>query len=202
METIICVHDKQTLSEFMDQNFKYREGKRYLTIAENVRRIAENDFHTVCQVRGDGNCFIYACIAYLFSTRNLEMFITILMPYCNEIDLALLLNDPSSFIKDATTMQHIAEHLRTLIALNWNNECDIEYCMNVNAIDGYARNIAMNLLGIEEVECYSLHPEEDEPFMRKTKITPKKDLREDIDGKWKVYLLSIYGYTHYNALFK
>ena len=198
---ILCSKPKKTLCSLVSEYHK--DGEYYHTITHNASYIMSKGFVNVIDVRGDGNCLIYSILVYLRHTRDINVFMTTILPFCNEHITAQLISSPDTVLSDATSMKHIADQVRNYILLHWDYKGSSEYHMNNHAVDGLAREMTMRLLGVDELVCYSLCPDLGDPNVRVTKISPeKKDLRPDIDHKWTVNLLSPSGYTHYNALLR
>lgn len=196
---MFCVRPEVTMDDMLQKY--HRDGDYYPIIAKNVRYVKSSGFNRFIDVRGDGNCFIYAILVYLRHTRNINIFMTILLPFCNEAMLECLLTSVDKFMANCEYMHAVAYDIRNNIVINWDYIGVPEYHMNNNAIDGLAREMVMRLLGVDEIICYSLIPDNGEKEIRVMQISPNKsDLRPDIPHKWKVTLLSPSGYTHYGAL--
>lgn len=222
---LVCVRQEEPLDRIIKGTFT-SHGDYHDIVVKNVQMVSHAGFSRVADVRPDGNCFIYACIAYLQKTRDKNMFVTTLLPFCGRREVEHLLDNPVAFINNAIDMLHVAEQIRSEVLIKWTYKGDCEYHMNEHAIDGLARHMVMRLLGIDEVVCYSIIPDakdsyeyescrfrdsrpgagisnEREPSSRKTVISPTEiDLRPDIEHKWQVALLSLNGYSHYCALLR
>lgn len=200
---IVCARREKSIAALVEEYHLFEE--HYGTIVANAMRIVEDGFNRSIDVRGDGNCLIYAIIVYLFYTRNSNVFVTTLMPFCDENDHIVdqLVTSPGVLLKDSISMRHIADQIRNNIYLKWDYKGNSDFHMNERAIDGLARVMVMRLLGVEELVCYTLCPDKGDPLKRKDLVTPEKvDLRPDIEHKWQVTLLSPHGYTHYHALLR
>lgn len=200
---ILCARQEKSMAALVGEY--HPSGEHYGTIIANSTRIIGDGFTRVIDVRGDGNCLIYAIIVYLRYTRDINMFVTTLMPFCDENSRVVdkLLTSPDDLLKDSISMRHIADQIRNHIYLKWDYKGNSEYHMDDRAVDGLAREMVMRLLGVEELVCYTLCPDKGDPLKRKTATSPgKADLRTDIEHKWQVTLLSPSGYTHYCALLR
>jgi hypothetical protein len=199
---LVCVRPEEPLDHLIGGTFT-PQGQHFDIVVRNVRRVASDGFTRMADVRGDGNCFIYACIAYLQKTRDKNVFATTLLPFCGRRETVHLLNDSVAFIRNATNMLHVAEQIRSEVLIRWTYKGECSYHMDEHAVDGLARHMVMRLLGIDEVVCYSIIPDEREPSFRKTVIPPTEpNLRPDIEHKWQVALLSLNGYSHYCVLLR
>lgn len=199
---LVCVRQEEPLDRIIKGTFT-SHGDYYDIVVKNVQLVSHAGFSRVADVRPDGNCFIYACIAYLQKTRDKNMFVTTLLPFCGRREVEHLLDNPVAFINNAIDMLHVAEQIRSEVLIKWTYIGDCEYHMNDRAIDGLARHMVMRLLGIDEVVCYSIIPDDEEPAFRKTVILPtERDLRPDIEHKWQVALLSLNGFSHYCVLLR
>lgn len=198
-----CVMKERQLSDLKNVYACCKGGHSILEM--NLDKVMQAGFSCMMDVKGDGNCLIYSIIAYLYHTRDVNIFVTTLLSFCDERVGAKLVENPKEILNDITCMRSIALNIRERVKSDWDYKGEWQNHMNDSAIDGLSRNMVMRLLGVNKIICYSLIPDQShsDKEMRVVEILEtEKDLNPAVEEKWHVTLLSTYGYTHYSALFK
>lgn len=187
-----------SLEQFFNDNFVSTSPHR--PIAQENYMVLKNQFSQVLTVRGDGNCLIYTVVTYLVYTRNFESIIDILIPYIDEESINDILNNPKKlinyYITEPRFMNKIAENIRQSIKKNWDYDVPLQFQMDQNAIDGYAREMVLRLLGVEKLIVYSLYPDKEQ----NSKIFKPSKKFFTIQVPYVVTLICAQGYTHYSVL--
>lgn len=193
------------LEEFLRKTYKFKAQRNMAE--KGLKKITEdsltiNKNTELIKVKPDGNCLIKTIIAKLIYTQNENIVTDLLLPFLDNENIQLLLEDKSkegiTKIIDTNIIKLCCKNIRTAIKTKWDYKGCPEYHMNEKAIDGLAREMILRFFCIEELTVYSLIPEEDEEFKKVININPNTFVKNNFS--WKTSLLCGDSFFHYVAV--